>query len=105
MITIEVTIITIAISVVSVSAAIFFGLKNNKRNETEDIKNDVAAMATVLVKLDNISLGINEIKTEMQNIKADQKADHDKLIEVIESTKQAHKRINDIIDKGKTNGI
>lgn len=92
--------IGILISVISISFAIYSGLKNIKRNDSKDIKNDAATMTTVIVKLENISTGISEIKSEVQSIKADQKEDHDKLIETIASAKQAHKRIDDLMKRG-----
>lgn len=94
--------IGILISVISVSVAVYLGIKNNKRNEKSDVKQDTTAMTTVIVKLENISNGITEIKSELQSVKADQRQDHDELIKVIESAKQAHKRIDGLEGK---NGI
>jgi outer membrane murein-binding lipoprotein Lpp len=86
--------ITILISGISVAFAIYFGIKNSKRNEKEDIKSDASQLTTVIVKLENISTGITEIKTELCNVKNDVKEDRERIIRVEESAKQAHKRID-----------
>lgn len=63
--------ITILISVVSVSAAIFFGIKSNHRADRQDIEQqkkeaaaDAANNTAVLVKLETIGVGVTEIKSE-----------------------------------------
>ena len=91
--------ITILLSVISVSYAIYFGLKRLKRNETLDIKSDTAQLTTVIVKLENISIGISEIKAELFNVKNDIKEDRERIIRLEESVKQAHKRIDGLEKK------
>ena len=86
--------ISILISILSISFAIFFGLKNSKRNYTLDTKSDASQLTTVIVKLENISIGITEIKSELFNVKNDIKEDRERIIRVEESTKQAHKRLD-----------
>ena len=73
--------LSILISVVSVSFAIYAGLSNLKRNQTQDDKNSASQMTTVIVKLENIGNGIAEIKSELSNAKED-------------SAKQSHKRLD-----------
>lgn len=58
----------------------------------------MAQQTTVIVKLENICIGINEIKSELNSVKVDLRQNNDKLIRVEESCKQAHKRI-DCIEK------
>ena len=91
--------ITILLSVISISYAIYFGLKKSKRNETLDIKSDTAQLTTVIVKLENIGIGISEIKSELCNIKNDVKEDRERIIRIEESVKQAHKRIDGLEEK------
>ena len=50
-------------------------------------------MTTMIVKLENISMGISEIKSEMNNIKCDL-TQRERLVIVEESCKSAHKRID-----------
>ena len=86
--------ISLLISIFSISFAIYFGIKNSKRNETKDIKSDASQLTTVIVKLENIGIGIAEIKAELFNVKNDVKEDRERIIRVEESVKQAHKRMD-----------
>lgn len=56
-------------------------------------KEDTTQMTTVIVKLENISSGITDIKAEIANMKVDQKEDHDRLIRVESSLSEAWARI------------
>ena len=91
--------ISILLSAVSVAFAIYFGLKRTKRNEKLDIKSDTAQLTTVIVKLENIGIGIAEIKAELFNVKNDVKEDRERIIRLEESVKQAHKRIDGLEKK------
>ena len=86
--------LSILISVVSVSFAIYAGLSNLKRNQTQDDKNSASQMTTVIVKLENISNGIAEIKSEMSNAKEDIRENRERIVKVEESAKQSHKRLD-----------
>lgn len=90
------TIITIIISAASLVTAIYVAISNSKKNSKQETKLDASEMTTVIVKLENIGNGITEIKSEMKTVKADIKEDHDRIIRVEESTKQAHKRIDEL---------
>lgn len=91
--------ISILLSAVSVAFAIYFGLKRVKRSEKLDIKSDTAQLTTVIVKLENIGIGIAEIKAELFNVKNDVKEDRERIIRLEESVKQAHKRIDGLEKK------
>ena len=84
--------IKILISVVSVSIAVFTSI----RGLTKNIKDDASQMTTVIVKLENIGSGISDIKAEMSNLKEDVATNRERLIKVEESTRQAHKRLDEI---------
>lgn len=86
--------VALVISVLSVSAAIYFGISNKKRNEQADVKNDVSQLTTVIVKLENIGTGIARIESEVMSLKTDFKEDHERLVKVEESAKSAHKRMD-----------
>lgn len=91
--------IPIIISVASLLFAVYSLIsKNSKENNTE--------LTTVIVKLENISTGITDIKAEIANMKNDQKEDHDRLIKVETSLATAWRRIDEIrgIDNGLQNG-
>ena len=90
--------LSILIPVVSVVFAIYAGISNLKRNQSQDDKNTASQMTTVIVKLENIGNGIAEIKSEISNAKEDIKENRERIVKVEESAKQAHKRL-DMIEK------
>lgn len=88
--------VALLISVISVGFGVYSSVTSQKRNEKQDSKKDAADMTTVIIKLENIGNGITEIKTEMNNVKKEQRESRDRIITVEESSKQAHKRLNAI---------
>lgn len=86
--------VALVISVLSVGFGIWSSVTNVKRNEKTDTKADASQLTTVIVKLENISTGITEIKSEMNNVKNEQKESRERIIKVEESAKQAHKRLD-----------
>lgn len=92
--------VALLISVISVSFGIYSGVMSQKRNDKQDSKKDATDMTTVIVKLENIGNGITEIKTEMNNVKNEQRESRDRIVKVEESIKSAWKRI-DIIEGNK----
>ena len=79
----------IFISICSLLLALYtFVSKANKESTTE--------LTTVIVKLENISAGISDIKAEISALKDDQKNDHDKLIKLESSLATAWKRIDEL---------
>jgi hypothetical protein len=95
--------LAVLLSFVSVSFAIFFGLMGLRRSQKQDDEKEATTMTTMIVKLENISMGISEIKSEMNNIKCDLNTQRERLVIVEESCKSAHKRI-DTAWKGERNG-
>lgn len=83
---------------VSLAFGIYQGVSNLKRNKEADDKNEASQLTTVIVKLENIGIGVTEIKSEINNIKSETKDNRERLIKVEESAKQAHKRL-DVIEK------
>lgn len=82
-------------SVVSVAIAIFSFMRTMKKDSSED----ASRMTTVLVKLENIQQGINDLKADVSSIKNDIKElDHRLTIEE-ESLKSAWKQIS-LLGKG-----
>jgi len=60
--------ITILISVVSVSAAIFFGIKGAKRADVNDIEERARDNAKITVKLDNLLDLVNKMQADMKEL-------------------------------------
>ncbi len=69
-------------------AAYTFLNKNTKDNITD--------LTTVIVKLENIGVGITDIKSEIAGLKTDQKEDHDRLIKVEASVATMWKRYDEL---------
>ena len=86
--------VALVISGLSVAFGIWSGVSNVKRNEKNDTKADASQLTTVIVKLESIGNGITEIKSEMNNVKNEQKESRERIIKVEESAKQAHKRLD-----------
>ena len=79
-----------------------FRIVNMKRNNKADVKADTTDMTTVIIKLENISTGIAEIKSDMSCMKKDFDGIKERLVRVEESSKQAHHRIDKIESRGDT---
>lgn len=88
--------LTILISVLSFSFAVYSGISNMKRNAKKDTAEDAAQLTTVIVKLENINNGISEIKTEMKNVKGELQELRERVVVVEQSTKSAHHRLDEI---------
>lgn len=85
-------ILTIFIAFCSLLVSIYTLIsRNNKENTTE--------LTTVIVKLENISGGIADIKAEINTMKTDQKEDHDRLIQVESSVSALWKQFNNEVQK------
>ena len=93
--------IGIVISLLSLTVAAIVGFTNIRRNKKSDDRRDAAEMTTVIVKLETISTGITEIKSDMRNLQTGMQELRDRLIIVEQSTKSAHHRIDKIEGKEK----
>ena len=81
------TYLPIVISLCSLAFAIYSALSKNNKDET-------TAMTTVIVKLDSLQSDIRDIKSEINNMRDDQRRDHDALIRLEASIKSAWKQID-----------
>ena len=93
--------IALLISIVSVVFGVYSGLKNLSRNSRKDTMDETSHMTTVTVKLENIADGIHEIKSDMRNVKEEVREFRDRLIIAEQSTKSAHKRLDDLMHEMK----
>ena len=92
--------IAILISFVTMAFGIYSGIASIKRHYKADNRKESAEMTMVIVKLEGISAGITEIKSELSHVKADIKEITERLIVAEQSVKTAHKRLNELHDKG-----
>lgn len=60
--------LTILISVISVSSAVFFGLKNMKRADEDDIKEKAERNAEINVKLDNLLAMVGNMQSDIKEL-------------------------------------
>jgi len=90
--------ITLIFSILSQNRA----SRNSVKDEIEKAKAEAQKQARVESKLDEISSDTKDIKSDLRNVKSDISSINERLIIVEQSTKSAHKRI-DNIQKGDTN--
>lgn len=86
--------VALLISVLSVSFSIFFGLKNNKRNDDDELKQRVQRDTIVNIKLDDISSDIKDIKYDVSLTKKEISTLAERVATVESSSKQAHHRLD-----------
>lgn len=72
------------------------GLAGWLRNHDTDQEKETSNMTTVIVKLENIRVSISDLKLDLKRTAEDLQNIDRRLTVVEESTKQAHKRINEI---------
>lgn len=92
------TIISI-VSLVSAVCAIVFGCKNNRHTDIKDVEARVADSTRLEVKIDNILTNMDDIKGEIKGQRTDISNILIRLAEVESSSKQAHKRIDEIVKR------
>ena len=92
--------VALLISGLTLAFGIYSGIASIKRHNKADDRRESAEMTMVIVKLEGISEGISEIKSELSHVKADIKEITERLIVAEQSVKMAHKRLNEIHDKG-----
>lgn len=93
--------VTILISVFSLAISIYVGLKNTKRGDRTDIEAKAMETATINVKLDTIGNDVKDIKYDISAVKTDVKNLTERMVVVEQSTKSAHKRIDESLNERK----
>ena len=88
--------ITILISVLSLSFAVYSGLKNMRRADTKEVQSEAARDSAIMTKLENMQTMIAERKAEMRQDRQDVKEMTEKFIRNEESLKSLHKRVDRI---------
>lgn len=85
--------VPILISALSLLVAIIVVITSIRSRSTSADKQEASQITTLIVKLENIADGVNEIKSDMRNVKNDVQDLRDRLIIVEQSTKSAQKVI------------
>lgn len=88
--------LTILLSVIGVCLTAFFGFALFMRNKKADDTAEASQSATILAELKSIKEGVTDIKKEVQDIKAEARADHDEIIKQGESLKSAWTSIKEL---------
>lgn len=91
--------VPILISFLSLCIAGAVGIAGLRRNKATDDRKEASEMTTLIVKLENINNGVNEIKSDMRNMRNDIQDLRDRLIIVEQSTKSAHHRLDGLEGK------
>ena len=89
--------IPVLISALSLIVSIIVGFSAIRSRNTLDTREEASQLTTLIVKLENISDGINEIKSDLRNIKNEIQDLRDRLIIVEQSTKSAHTRLDGVM--------
>ena len=88
--------IALLISGITMAFGIYSGMTSIKRHYKADNRKESAQMTMVIVKLEGISEGISEIKTDLSNVKGDIKEITERLIVAEQSIKLAHSRLDEL---------
>ncbi len=87
------------ISCVAAIFGIYSGIVSMRRHVKADSQKENTHLTTVIVKLEGISEGIAEIKTDLSNVKGDIKEITERLIIAEQSLKLAHTRIDQLHER------
>ncbi len=87
-------IITVAVAISGLALSFYFGSKTKRRNDKCDDRDEASELTRFSVKLDFILDDVGEIKNSVKSQQVEGKDTRERLVKVEESTKQAHKRID-----------
>lgn len=88
------------ISLVVAVAALMFTAMSFKRNEHKDTANSATEQATMTADIRYIRSSVDDIKLENKAIQRDLVDIRERVVAVEQSTKSAHNRIDEIMQKG-----
>ena len=88
------------ISLVLAGCALLFTAMSFRRTQNQDTSETATQRATMTADIKYIRSSIDEIKIENKVIQKDVSDLKTKVVEIEQSTKSAHKRLDDMIKKG-----
>lgn len=91
--------LTLLISVLAFAFSVFFGLKNNRRADDDNVKKAASNDTAMMVKLETIGANVVEIKSEIGSVKRDLKEVNEKVIIADQIARSAQKRLEEHIGK------
>lgn len=83
------------VSIVSVLSMFVFSMINLWRSGRADTEKDAQEMTKISLQLDTLQKGIDEIKSEIKDMKADIRKDHDKLVVLERDVKTLWNKYNE----------
>lgn len=86
----------LSISLISLIFGIYTSVSANKRSARAEHKRDASELTMVIVKLEDISAGISEIKGDINGVKGDVKDLTERLIVAEQQIKGAKNRLDQI---------
>lgn len=93
--------ITVAVGMLSALFGMILGYLSLSRNRDKDVKTDAAENAVVRTKLDQIGQGVDSIRVDLKLLESNTRREitdlSEKVIRVEESSKQAHKRLDEFM--------
>jgi predicted nuclease with TOPRIM domain len=95
---------TILISALGVAVAVYAAIRANKKDCKDETKSAAVEMTTVIVKLENIDSGIKDIKSDFKSMKTEFDSLRERVARCEESSKSAHKRLDEIVKIGEEKG-
>ncbi|HWO98770.1 MAG TPA: hypothetical protein VNM45_21140 [Bacillus sp. (in: firmicutes)] len=90
---------TVEITFLIPIASFLIGLLSFSHNRGKDVKNDAVKSSVIEAKLDNISQALDLIKVDLRANDQRWNSLSDRLVRVEESPKQAHKRLDNLMNK------
>lgn len=99
-----ISIVAVIVSIVSVVCATIFSAKNSRRTDTKDIEERVRENTRINMKLDDIAESIRDVKKDLGDVKDEIQKHNDKIIKLEDSVREAHRRINELVEKCKICG-
>lgn len=88
--------IGLVIALIGLAISLYYNMTSAARASRCENKQDASALTTVIVKLENIGSDVKEIKTDMSSLQVEMKNITERLVIVEQSTKSAHKRIDEL---------
>ena len=96
---IAISTLAVIVSIVSVIAMIYFNSKNSKHTNEKEIRERIEEQTRVNLKLDEINRNTTDIKYDVSAVKKDVQKHAEKIIELEQSTRSAHHRLDGIEDR------
>ena len=86
----------ILISVLALLATVYFNTISKNRREQEEARKDGSELTTVIVKLESISGGVSDIKSDLRNMNTEIRENRERIIRVEDTARQLRDDLNSL---------